>query len=224
MKNECSIVKDLLPLYAENMVSDDTKKFIEEHIAGCDKCREKAEKIKTPVADTKKSAVPLRALKKKLRQNRAKTVLCTLTAVFAAVLVTLWCIAPNIESALYRLKAGSFDSWISTCMENDSMAEYGYLGEKPDFSEKNFEAFYSDEITEIADGVYVTNIYGINGWGTLMHIYARSDFKLNNPQEGHGEVLNWPFYITMDGAEGEYIYSTESTLSDAFSANPPTFI
>ena len=32
MKNECSIIRDLLPLYAENMVSDDTAAFVAEHL------------------------------------------------------------------------------------------------------------------------------------------------------------------------------------------------
>ena len=29
MKNECNIIKDILPLYAEKMVSEDTVDFIE---------------------------------------------------------------------------------------------------------------------------------------------------------------------------------------------------
>ena len=32
MKNECSYVRDVLPLYFENMVSEDTAAFVEEHL------------------------------------------------------------------------------------------------------------------------------------------------------------------------------------------------
>ena len=32
MKNECSFVRDVLPLYFENMVSEDTAAFVEEHL------------------------------------------------------------------------------------------------------------------------------------------------------------------------------------------------
>ena len=39
MKIDCSIVKDLLPLYVENMVSADTAKYIEAHLQECDGCR-----------------------------------------------------------------------------------------------------------------------------------------------------------------------------------------
>ena len=32
MKNECSYVRDVLPLYLENMVSEETAKFVKEHL------------------------------------------------------------------------------------------------------------------------------------------------------------------------------------------------
>ena len=39
MSTKCSIVKDLLPLYVEDMVSDETAKFIEEHLKTCSECK-----------------------------------------------------------------------------------------------------------------------------------------------------------------------------------------
>ena len=32
MKKECSIVRDVLPLYFENMVSEETAAFVKEHL------------------------------------------------------------------------------------------------------------------------------------------------------------------------------------------------
>ena len=46
MKTECSIVKDLLPLYIEDMVSPETAQFIDEHLQTCPECREELEKFK----------------------------------------------------------------------------------------------------------------------------------------------------------------------------------
>ena len=44
MKNrECSIVRDILPLYVDNVVSEDTKQFIEEHISQCHECKKELE-------------------------------------------------------------------------------------------------------------------------------------------------------------------------------------
>ena len=39
MKHDCSVVKDLIPLYAEGLVSSETKEFVDEHCEGCEKCR-----------------------------------------------------------------------------------------------------------------------------------------------------------------------------------------
>ena len=41
MRNECNVIKELLPLYVENMVCDDTIYFIEEHVSKCEECRNK---------------------------------------------------------------------------------------------------------------------------------------------------------------------------------------
>lgn len=39
MRNECNIIRDLLPLYVENMVSDDTASFVAEHMESCPACQ-----------------------------------------------------------------------------------------------------------------------------------------------------------------------------------------
>lgn len=39
MKKECNIIRDLLPNYIENLVSKDTKEYIEKHINECSDCK-----------------------------------------------------------------------------------------------------------------------------------------------------------------------------------------
>ena len=39
MRNECNIVRDLLPLYTEDMASKDSREFVEEHLHRCEACR-----------------------------------------------------------------------------------------------------------------------------------------------------------------------------------------
>ena len=36
MKITCDIIRDLLPLYAEDMVSQDSKALVDDHLCGCD--------------------------------------------------------------------------------------------------------------------------------------------------------------------------------------------
>ena len=39
MKTECSVVRDLLPLYIEDMVSTETAQYINEHLKNCNECQ-----------------------------------------------------------------------------------------------------------------------------------------------------------------------------------------
>lgn len=41
MKYNCELIEDILPLYVENMVSDNTKVIIQDHLKECNRCREK---------------------------------------------------------------------------------------------------------------------------------------------------------------------------------------
>lgn len=43
---KCNLVEDLMPLYIDDLVSDDTKKDIEIHLAECEKCRKMYEELK----------------------------------------------------------------------------------------------------------------------------------------------------------------------------------
>ena len=46
MKTECSVVRDLLPLYVEDMVSEETAAYIGEHLETCEGCRAELESLK----------------------------------------------------------------------------------------------------------------------------------------------------------------------------------
>ena len=39
VKTECSVVRDLLPLYIEDMVSTETAQYINEHLKNCNECQ-----------------------------------------------------------------------------------------------------------------------------------------------------------------------------------------
>lgn len=39
MKISCDIIKDLLPLYHDNVCSTDSRKLIEEHLENCEECK-----------------------------------------------------------------------------------------------------------------------------------------------------------------------------------------
>ena len=44
----CNIIRDLLPLYEDGAVSEDTAQLVREHLEGCPACREEYERMRTP--------------------------------------------------------------------------------------------------------------------------------------------------------------------------------
>ena len=87
MRNECNIIRDILPLYVENMVSDDTASFVREHLEKCDLCRNEAaslrqasvaEKDRGEFEAAKKSFL---AVQRKWRKRSAIRIACSIIAV-----------------------------------------------------------------------------------------------------------------------------------------------
>ena len=48
-KINCNIIRDMLPLYLDDVVCDDTKELVEEHLQSCSGCRKEAACIKKDV-------------------------------------------------------------------------------------------------------------------------------------------------------------------------------
>lgn len=51
MKYSCNVVQDLLPLYQDNVCSEDSKKIVEAHLAECNTCRQIQKKMNDPTYD-----------------------------------------------------------------------------------------------------------------------------------------------------------------------------
>lgn len=94
MRNECNMIKDILPLYIEDMVSDDTAEFVKEHLEKCDACRTELENMKNPgklepaVTNTQEDgSAPFRALKR--RWNKRNLIVISTTVLITALAVLL---------------------------------------------------------------------------------------------------------------------------------------
>lgn len=79
MNKDCTIVQDLLPLYAEDMLREETKKFVDAHLAQCEACRAELAALKADVTPAPVNAQPLRSLKKQLRRKKFTAVLLAVT-------------------------------------------------------------------------------------------------------------------------------------------------
>ena len=58
MKISCNIIEDLLPLYVDDMVSEDSRQLVEEHLKACPTCRRMQEEImrENHLTDVKKGS------------------------------------------------------------------------------------------------------------------------------------------------------------------------
>jgi len=82
MKISCNIIRDLLPLYAEDLASEDTRALVDEHLCTCEEC--------TNVLNTMKTAAPipveaspesLDKVKKIIRRRRLVSVMAAVMTV-----------------------------------------------------------------------------------------------------------------------------------------------
>ena len=79
MDKTCSIVQDLLPHYEEDMLREETKEFVDGHLAQCAACRAELDALKADVKPAPVSAQPLRDLKRQLRRKKLTAVLLAVT-------------------------------------------------------------------------------------------------------------------------------------------------
>jgi len=68
---DCAVVRDVLPLYAENMASEETRRLVDEHLAGCQDCRNLLEDMTAEEEPVRvDDAGPLKRLKRKMVRKR----------------------------------------------------------------------------------------------------------------------------------------------------------
>lgn len=95
-KISCNVIQDILPLYVDEVVSEDTKVLIEEHLKNCEVCRRVYEETKTELAVPCESQQPsyeetdLRNFKKFFKKRKIRTVILSVagTVVFLTAAVT----------------------------------------------------------------------------------------------------------------------------------------
>ena len=87
----CSVIKDLLPLYADGVISEDTRLIVAEHLENCADCRKIYESMTSQVAIPIESAKPLKNFKQSWKKKKIvialTSVIITLTIICSGYLV-----------------------------------------------------------------------------------------------------------------------------------------
>ena len=134
MKNECYIVRDILPLYVEDMVSEETAKFVKEHLAECKNCREDYEGMKSMdgLVENKSDNLEdinmvssLKNIKNKINKKIRNRVLCAVATILVVIVGVnlLFNIAiKNVSPEDISISADvySLDELIENPVEDDS--------------------------------------------------------------------------------------------------------
>ena len=69
--NKCEIIKDLLPLYEENLLSEESKTFVEDHLKTCPECKNL---LKEDIEIENKNTKPLDFVEKRIKKETRQTV------------------------------------------------------------------------------------------------------------------------------------------------------
>ena len=88
MKISCDVIRDLLPLYAEELVSPDSSKIVEAHLCDCPACARNLEDLRKPmIPATPPSDAGLKHFRKRMLQ---RLILGAMAAIFFSITLMVW--------------------------------------------------------------------------------------------------------------------------------------
>lgn len=192
MKNECNIVRDILPLYVEELVSEDTKALVEEHLSECSGCRQAAARVRTPAGFAgNMEAAPLKRLKKKLMIKRVQTIVFT-TALVLAIAVSAFAVLTAPKYLPYS------EELISVTKNTDGAVVLTFDSSVTSYS-------WESRI----DGDTGIEVYRVSAWTTIWD-KAFSDRGVQNmvipPSDGRIAV----YYYSSSENEDRLVYGVNS--------------
>ena len=103
MKTDCDVVRDLLPLYADDACSENSRALVNEHLLGCEACRAMLYQLKENEIETslkrEKDAV-IRHGAKRFKQ-RSAAVGSAISGVFAGVILLCFVICTTLGVSMH---------------------------------------------------------------------------------------------------------------------------
>lgn len=199
MSDQCNLIKDILPLYVEDMVSTDTREFVSEHLAHCAECRGAFERMGKaakliPDIGPDTDIVPLKRVKRDLLIKRLQTI--CFTAILACAIATI------VFGILTSPEFFPYSDHLLHVMDGpDGSVVITFDGEVTGCS-----------CHEVFDPETETEIYRINAWTTTWDVYSSNRGKQNMVIPFDRETEIQIFYAQNDGSEDVLIYgSNENT-------------
>lgn len=123
----CNIIRDILPLYADDAVCEDTRQLVDEHLERCDDCRRELEVMRrTMVLPMDTETKPLKQMKKRLERGKRRTAalsaLCTALALLTVGLfLILYCTPASSDTIKVTTEPSETGYWQFNLAAQDGM-------------------------------------------------------------------------------------------------------
>lgn len=143
MENKCKIIQDLLPTYIENMTSDETKNFVEEHLKNCDECKQVFNSMKESLEnETIEETEIVREIKK--YRKKIKLIHGTVLLILIALILGFACyFIGNFIYKFYVIKMAYERNTNYKNFESFTIEEYA---DNVEHYEKHYTTYYKNDI------------------------------------------------------------------------------
>lgn len=213
MKNECSLVRDLLALYVEDMVSEETAAFVRAHLEHCPECAAELRREKpfdaAALSCRADDARAIAAMKKEIRKKKWRAV-----GVIVACLVLLAALVHYFP--VYRYAEVGGTSYYSA----DEVAKLFFIGSRSDRAQaqavlrKADQAFndvqHTREENKAAYGLLARYATPTDSYGdTAFNVHS---LELWSAHLGEDEGWLWVYYSSKTYEHGGDIACASSNV------------
>lgn len=194
MESKCNIIRDILPLYVENMISDDTRQFVDEHLDQCQECKQELEQIKLNMPfkedyqDTNTPATVLKRIGLDIKKKRVFTGVLS-AALSAIVLIVIFAHLTAPQYVPYTESSN-----LITVSENNGLVSLSISGEY--------------ELSQREQGIYDISIYN-TVWNKLFNETRKQTITVNP----NGEDIRTIYYVSCGEQEDRVIYGEDPYIN-----------
>lgn len=207
MKVTCNVIKDVLPLYLENMLSDDSCTMVEEHIEQCKECKNYLNEMRTfnemPVD---MNISPLLKIKSTLHKKKIQTAVFSMMFSIMIVVITIaFLTAPE---------------YIPFSERSVTINEIGNGSVLAQFE----DTVYGYDINRYPTDDNTGYVYHITTWNSIWNRNIKKSNTNNTILNPNGENVVSVYYYQTDGSEDILMYGKDINPNGGIITLPRLFL
>lgn len=207
MKVTCDVIRDILPLYVEDMASSDSSAIVEEHINQCAKCKEQLDEMKAyskPPMDT--NITPMLKIKSILHREKLQAIIFSIMFTVLVCFVTIaYLTAPEYIP---------YSEGTVSLIERDNGLVLAVFGDQ--VSGYDISIYPADDSTGY--------VYHITAWDSIWNRNtnkAHGTYAVLNPNSERVESV---YYYLTDGSDDILIYGKNQNPGGGVITLPRLFL